>query len=427
MTPTFFRPFVLGVLLMTGWDGTAQDDVAPEPVIGVKEYTVHYEDGKLESREVFQKVLELTGSSVELPDDFPTVKVPVHPVAAGVTIKIWNTLLSEYGITFSRKKEGIHLRVDLVKIEGSLDEFEEGFTDFFGIERSWTLHHVTDDGRKGPVVVILHGLDSSMRFFNGTCKNLGKLGYDVYFFEYPNDDRVVRNARRLSQSLLELPEDRRKDISLVTVSMGGLISQYMIETEELYVPGVKRLIACVPPFQGSELAALRMVVELGDQTMNFFDFKRAASMFGDGMGRAGIDLQPGSLFMQKTDTLKRNPEVTYSIVAGSKGFVEVPMLEGVQKKLEEDKGANAVTETARKLLLEKVELLMDFQTGKGDGAVKLTSSVLEGVTDRVVLPNHHLEILSDLTGKDPAPGFDEVVKRLPPAPIPDGLGEEDTE
>jgi alpha-beta hydrolase superfamily lysophospholipase len=218
----------------------------------------------------------------------------------------------------------------------------------------------------------------------------------------------------LSTVLKELPDHRRQDISLVTVSMGGLISQTMIETPELYVDGVKRLIACVPPFQGSELATLRFLVEIGDQTMNFFDPRRVANAFGDGMGRAGIDLHPDSLFMEKRKQLERNPNVTYSILAGNQGFVDATVLARLHRQIQEEKTINGFNEAMRRISLERVELLMDFQTGKGDGAVKLESATLDGVDDRVVLPVHHLQILTDLTRKDPPPGFEEMVKRLPP-------------
>ncbi len=378
----------------------------------VRTYQVPYRNDRIESRDVFQKLLEVSGSSVELPDNFPNLKLRVNKVGTRVAVMGWNTLLAEYGVKFQALKEGIELEVDLEKMEASLDEFEEGFTDFFGIDRPWRLHHMTPDGRKGPVVVLLHGLDSSKRFFSGTIQHLGRAGYDVYFFEYPNDDRIVRNARRLQTSLQQLPADRRDEISLVTVSMGGLVSQTMIETPELYVPGVKRLIACVPPFQGSEMAAMRGLVEIGDQTMNFFDLQKTMTMFTDGMGRAGIDLQPGSLFMQQSDTFKRNPEVTYSILAGSKGMVDPAVLEKVRELLEKSQTHNGVSETLKRMSLERVELLISFQR-EGDGAVRLESATLEGVTDRQVLPLHHLEILSDLTKQSPPPGLKQVMERLP--------------
>jgi len=398
------------VLLLLGF--ARAEEPADQLSQTVRTYKVPYRNGRIESRDVFQKVLEVSGSKVELPENFPNIRLRVNKMGTRLAVMGWNTLLAEYGIRFHARPTAIEFEMDLEKMEASLDEFEEGFTDFFGIDRPWQLHHMTSDGRKAPVVVLLHGLDSSKRFFSGTIQQLSDLGYDVYFFEYPNDDRIVRNARRLSASLQQLPADRRKDISLVTVSMGGLVSQTMIETPELYVPGVKRLIACVPPFQGSELAAMRGLVEVGDQTMNFFDLQKTMAMFNDGMGRAGIDLQPGSLFMQQSDTFKRNPKVTYSILAGSKGMVDPAVLNKAKTLLENSKTHNAVSETVKRISLERLTLFISFQA-EGDGAVRLESATLEGVTDRVELPLHHLEILSDLTGKVPSPGLKEVQERLP--------------
>jgi pimeloyl-ACP methyl ester carboxylesterase len=384
--------------------------------LGVRETVVPYVDGQLRSREVFQKLLELSGSAVELPADFPDRKIQLNRKLTAWTVRSWNWVLNPYGVDLLLEVEGVRLRIDQVRLEQTLDDFEESFVRLFRIERPYTLHHLSDPSNRGPVVVIVHGLDSSRRFFRTSCDQLNKRGYDVYFFEYPNDDRIERNAKRLSAALHALPAHRREDISLVTVSMGGLISQWMLENPDLAVPGVKRLIACVPPFKGSELASLRFLVELGDQTMNLLDPDRVMNLFGDGMGRAGMDLHPDSLWMQRMAQLERNPAVCYSILAGNKGFVDPVALETLRDHVRSSEGETPVSETLRRLVLERLDLLMQFQTGHGDGAVHLESTKLEGVTDRVVLPLHHVEILTDLTGQTPPPGFDDVLKRLPAVP-----------
>lgn len=402
---------ILPLLILSG---LLQTGFAEPP--GIRDYAVPLRDGNLHSRELTQTILKAGGSEVELPADFPNQKIPIHRGTAKLNLFIWNTLLKDFGVALSLRDHEIALRVDLKKLEGNLDEFEERFTRFLGIERNASLNRLSPEGTDGPAVVFLHGLDSSRRFFKGACEVLVEKGYDLYFFEYPNDDQVVENAKRLSDALKILPPERRRDISLLTHSMGGVIGQYMIETPELHVPGVKRLIACAPPFQGSELAALRGFVELGDQTMGLLtEPAKGPSFFGDGMGRAGRDLRPGSLLMERLDRLERNPEVEYSILAGDKGIVDPAVLRRMQDELRAEEADNPLAEAARRLALERVEVMLKFASGKGDGAVNLDSATLEGVDDRVVLPLHHLEFLTGLDPDREIGAMDEVLKRLPEA------------
>jgi pimeloyl-ACP methyl ester carboxylesterase len=387
-----------------------------DPVL--RSYNVPLVDKTIHTRDVLQQILVAAGSGVDLPETFPNQKIPVDRGLANLTVLGWNSLLREFGVTLRISEDAVVVTSDLRKIEGKLDQFEEAFCSFFGIVREAVLHSLTPES-KGPPVVLLHGLDSTKRFFAGACGVLAAKGYDVYFFEYPNDDAIRRNAERLSKALRALPEDRRQNLSLVTVSMGGLISQYMLEHEALAVPGVRRLIACVPPFQGSHMAALRGFVEVGDHTMKIvFGENAVPDLFGDGMGRAGLDLLPGSLLMEELARCKRNPEVTYSILAGSRGIVDAPVLEKLKAELEAGENPWGIGEALRRITLERIDIMLSFQSGRGDGAVTLESARLEGVEDRLVLPFHHLQFLSGFEAKEDIPALPEVLQRLPPVTPP---------
>ncbi len=382
--------------------------------LGVRHFEVPISDGEIHSRDFLQALLEMGGSDVILPADFPGQNFDARGPGSRVSLFAWNAILQDFGVKLSLEPEALAIRMDLKTFEKSLDRFEQTFIDVFQVEREAEFIRVSTPATLGPVVVLVHGLDSSKRLFNGTCKFLDEQGYDVYFFEYPNDDRVVRNAERLSDALKSLPPDRQRDISLVTVSMGGVISQLMLETPELQVKGVKRFIACVPPFQGSEMAALRGIVEVGDHTLSiFFDPKKALDFWGDGMGRAGIDLQPRSLLMEQLGTLKRNPNVRYSILAGNKGIFDATVLQKARDELATSPAENSLMETARLLTLDRLDLILQFQSPHGDGVVNLNSATLEGVSDREVLPFSHLDFLTGFFAKEEIPALKEVLKRLP--------------
>lgn len=393
-------------LLLTGY---ADDE------LGLRDYEVPLIENEIHSRLLLQSLLEIGGSEVRLPENFPNQKIKMNRIGTRVALFTWNTLLEDFGVELTLEPSRLRMTVDLKILEQTLDEFEAKLVNLFGVEREAELLHLSAADCGGPVIIFLHGLDSSKRLFRGTCDFLVEKGYDLYFFEYPNDDRVQRNAVRLSGALKALPEDRRQDISLVTISMGGVITQAMLENPELTVDGIRRFIAVVPPFQGSEMAALRGFVEVGDHTLSiFFDPQKALDFWGDGMGRAGIDLQPGSLLMEELDQLERKPGVRYSIIAGNKGIFDPSLLQKARDDLSAEPAENGVLEAARRLTLDRMELMLKFQSPQGDGAVSLDSATLDGVEDRIVLPYSHLEFLTGFTANEEIPALKELMKRLPP-------------
>ncbi|MDF3128033.1 hypothetical protein P0Y35_02370 [Kiritimatiellaeota bacterium B1221] len=386
----------------------------PAQDLGVRHFQVPISDGGFQSRDFLQALLEIGGSEVVLPENFPSQQFDAGGPGSRISLFAWNALLKDFGVQLSLQPEALAIRMDLHTFEATLDRFEQTFIDGFHVERAADLLRISSPSSQGPVVVLVHGLDSSKRLFGGTCKVLVEKGYDVYFFEYPNDDRVIRNAERLSEALKTLPPERQQDITLVTISMGGVISQLMLETPELQVRGVRRFIACVPPFHGSEMAAFRGIVEIGDHTLSiFFNPQKALDFWGDGMGRAGIDLQPRSLLMAQLDRLKRDPNVHYSILAGNKGIFEPTVLQKAREELAASPSENSIMETVRLLTLDRLDLILQFQSPNGDGVVTLESATLEGVTDRVVLPFSHLDFLTGFTAKEDIPALKEVMKRLP--------------
>jgi pimeloyl-ACP methyl ester carboxylesterase len=402
---------VIILVLVLGGAGLAGE---PEE-LGLRTLEIPIENNRVQLSTVVQELLRLSGSDVVLPEEAADQTLQLNPATLPLGLLIWNRVLNPFGAGVSVQNDQLRLEVDLKQLEEQLDDMEGRVLDLFGVERSAVLHTLSGPEASGPPVVLVHGLDSGKRLFRGTCSLLVEKGYTVYFFEYPNDDGIERNAFRLSEALKTIPSEHRKNLSLVTISMGGVISQLMIESPELYVDGVTRLIACVPPFQGSEMAALRGFVEVGDHAMDVvFQPSRALDVWGDGMGRAGLDLQPGSLLMEKLDQLERHPGVQYSILAGNKGMFDPAPLQAMRDRLVRREAENPMAETARRLAVERLNVMLNFQTPLGDGAVALESARLEGVTDRQILPYHHLQFLTGFVAEEEKiPALTEVLKRLP--------------
>ena len=377
-------------------------------------YQVPIENGEIRVKNLVQELLRAADSSIELPNGFPDQAIPLPAGLARLTLTAWNLAFSKTGLQLEVNDDVLAIQVDEKKLQANIDECETLICQFFGLERKEAeLIHLSDADARGPVVVMLHGVDSSRRQFLGACDWLDQRGYDVYFFEYPNDDRIRRNAERLSNKLRELPKHRRQDISLVTLSMGGLVAQCMLEDDALHVPGVRRLIACTPPFKGSRLAKIRVLNELDDMFESLMHGGGFEAPFRDGLGLGGHDLRPGSVLLQELAEGKRREGVQYSILAGNRSFLSAGLINKASGLVAKNALASPLEETGRALIREQLDDLMRFTDGKGDGAVTLESATLDGVEDRQVLPLTHLQFLVGDEPRADIPALAEVLQRLP--------------
>ncbi len=270
------------------------------------------------------------------------------------------------------------------------------------VESTWPKN-ATSPRRVVVVMAGLHGIESTAeaialkiheRTFLPTC-----------VFGYPNDAPIAESAGLLVLDLQDLhreyPESK---ITLVTHSMGGLVSRAAIELEQKGAAerstvstrtGIDQLIQVCPPNHGSALAEYGPLLEGAEQVYRLVNRNAEKQKLGlfrsiiDGFNEATTDITPGSKFLTQLNAQERNPQVNYSIVAGNDGPLR-PTITGLLGNLL-DRVANSVDTPGE--IDRRVRDVLDcdeLQNGRGDGVVSLESARLEGVTDFEVLPIHHL-------------------------------------
>jgi pimeloyl-ACP methyl ester carboxylesterase len=377
--------------------------------------------GEVEARDLLRLVLRDMGSAVEVPEGVVDGKIPIGSLEGRLIVYGLDKLMRERGLGLEVGEHVLILTIDQDKLADHVDTLERALRKIFGPERPRVvLSQVPGGNAKGPPVVLLHGLDGASKRFGPAAASLAKAGYDVYLFTYPNDGRIMTSAVDLGLELRALRDVRKRKISLVTQSMGGLVALAAVELDEAYDGAVERLIACAPPFRGAPMARYHLLTEAADTVRGLLEGDARGLVIFDGLGQASSDLRPGSRLLRNIAASKRRPDLKLSILAGRGEVVPDAHLEALEAALRlarpETAGGKRL---ALDLLLEATVTSRGAAGGRGDGAVPLTSQALVGVSDRVVLPLNHLDFLTE----DPEAGrilaLDEVVKRLPkPAQAP---------
>lgn len=252
------------------------------------------------------------------------------------------------------------------------------------------------------VMAGLHGVESSAE---SVAKELHRrTNLPAYVFRYPNDAPIDESAGLLVMHLQDVHRQYpNSKITLVTHSMGGLVSRAAIELQWTTTPswsvidrtGVDQLIQVCPPNHGSALAEYGPLLEGAEQVYRIVN-RRAErgsrvllSSITDGFNEAPGDLKPGSRFLTTLNRRSRNPRVQYTILAGNDG----PMRNGLTTLISTvwdrlSASVNEPEELDRRI--REVLTCAELQKGSGDGVVALESARLDGVTDWQVLEMHHL-------------------------------------
>ena len=237
-------------------------------------------------------------------------------------------------------ESALEIRIDRVRIRRSRRELHADFRQFIekmfpeeaakALSRHGLFVHQTDGTRADPasvtlpesVIVLIHGLDEPGRLWHALVPALHDANFVPIEVRYPNDQAIADSAKLFADHLASLRTLGVKRVSIVSHSMGGLVSREVL-TSPLYYnghttgsdpyPEVERFIMVGTPNQGSELARVRAMTEVRDQVVQLFSGD--GMLFGgffDGAGEAQADLLPGVR------------------VAGAASFVEEVLAEGAQ-------------------------------------------------------------------------------------------------
>lgn len=225
-------------------------------------------------------------------------------------------------------------------------------------------------------VVLIHGLDDPGKVWMNLAPALTEAGFDVRILTYPNDQPITDSALLLHRELAALYLHGVTELDIVAHSMGGLVARDLLSRSHGNPPGerpkVNRLIMVGTPNHGSELARFRVFAELRDQASALVNGNLAwLGWIFDGTGEAGLDLLPGSLFLQ---TLNARPPIDateLSVIAAvlsqidQAGFAQA--LASYRDTIPQDAQASIATLPA---LIDKL------LQGIGDGLVTVESTRL---------------------------------------------------
>lgn len=266
--------------------------------------------------------------------------------------------------------------------------------------------------------ILVHGLDDPGKVWMNLAPALASEGFNVWVLNYPNDQPVVESAQFFLEELCTLSQHGVRTVSIVAHSMGGLVSRemltnpgwdYMDKAKRGETPVVKRLIMVGTPNHGSEMARVRALSELRDQSVNLFkgEFNMLRWII-DGAGEAGIDLLPGSRFLETLNHRPHPQGVEMLIIAGIMSPWQANDLERLADELQPK-----LPREMHPVLISLKESFQKMNLEIGDGLVTMASSRLKGVP-HITVKGTHLSIIRNIssTSQRTPPAVPIIVEKL---------------
>jgi pimeloyl-ACP methyl ester carboxylesterase len=377
-------------------------------------------DGKLRTADLSRELLE---------------KLHVRGVALGIgtidlsglrgatLLKALDAALGE-GCSVAVDGGALVLHVDPEKLPHSLDEAKKAtrvFTAeaapnataaqrrFYGL----LMPKVVDEKRR--MVVLIHGLDCNRTNWFPMADLLIGEGYQVTYFTYPSDQPLQDSADLFAREMQAL-RDNFPDMptSIVAHSMGGLVARDYLETDA-YAGGVQHLVLIGTPNLGTRWATYRLALEAQEHWGLWRHEKEWSPswMITDGLGEAGRDIKPNSYFLERLNARPRRAGIAYTIIAGSQNPICTMGADATEAvgKVVPNRLSRVWGFRQTKSALDRAANSLRTREGKSDGPVKLASTALAGVGDRVVLNADHTALYYPINGQKPA-AWDVIKDRL---------------
>ena len=294
-------------------------------------------------------------------------------------------------------------------------------TDTYGGILAWIT---IDDSTHTPdrLVVLVHGLDEPGDIWDELAPAIQSEGLSVARFDYPNDQGVADSTDLLAGALKQLCAAGTHRIDLVCHSMGGLVVRDLLTRADYYagdttraadLPRVDRVITVGTPNYGAPFAPLRGLAEVRDQLSRLVDddditLGDLLRFSSDGNGEAGVDLAPGSDFLNKLNERPLPTGARWTIIVGRVASSDQIRALG-DNKLSRAMGLDDDLD-------ELVGMLVPISEDFGDGVVPESSALLPGVEDSVILEGNHRSLLRTVKLEQAIRGaLGEETRTTPPA------------
>jgi pimeloyl-ACP methyl ester carboxylesterase len=251
------------------------------------------------------------------------------------------------------------------------------------------------------LVVFIHGYQSLPERHSGILKDVRASGIPCALLRYPNDQPLDKSAALLAAELGRIAAAQPdRPVTILALSMGGLIARAVIEDPVLDAGNVRRLIMVATPNQGSRMAQYTVGADLFEFLIRRRDGSLAKRLYAsveDGLGEAAEDLRPGSDFLTGLNARKRNPAVQYSLFLGTGGPLDEKTLERWRERAAPRGEHGHIVRFVVHEIQRSLEDLDEVLEGKGDGAVAVKRGRLEGVEDTTLIGFRHYQLMDGET------------------------------
>jgi pimeloyl-ACP methyl ester carboxylesterase len=365
-----------------------------------REIRVPLQDGRLEVAALVRALGEEFGlDAAEL--DLPSASVDLRGLRGHLLLVACEKLLLDT-VRFRRSVEPGELMVvvDRVRarevrraLRGRVARLASLLTGEELPERSYALALPEPNDPARPLVVLVHGVESGPEVWDELRGALAPSGAQLATFAYPNDGSCEAAAAALADRLRALAPQR---VRIVAHSMGGLVARDAVEDPELDPGNVEVLVLIGTPNAGSNLGGLRFGLEAAQFVRDSADLDRfGEALLGgmrehllDGVGEAGGDLLPGSVFLTRMAARERNPRVRYHLVLGTRSVLSAAQFERLRETVAAAAGRQRWSRVARPRIEAWIADLDELVDGAGDGAVAVARGRLEGVESVLVDLDH---------------------------------------
>lgn len=392
------------------------------------ESSVPIENGKVSAKKLLETLLP------DSPSWWPDIELPS---ADGLTLIQVITDAADGAVSVERTDEWLTLKIDTQKMRRHEKRIRTHIRGAFAktfpalAARAHASYGIVVHRAKGEAipladsapaafaVVLVHGLDEPGRLWLGLVPTLLDAQHTVCEFTYPNDQPIAESAALFYESLERLRAKGVLRVTIVSHSMGGLVSRELLTSPALYdgsgyghpdLPDVTRLVMIGTPNHGSPLARFRGFVEMRDQAVRIArgDAVLLGGIF-DGAGEAKVDLLPGSDFILQLNGRPPPRHTELTICAGTASPLDLADIKRVRASLRAQ-----LPKKIQPQVRQWCDGLQQLVTGVGDGAVSLDSAQIDGVTDTIHLAGNHLTMIRNVLASDPnvPPAVPHILKRL---------------